>query len=121
MYSNGPTYAGSSVYTITATVTSTNLDWPWTTIRNDVQRAFEEIGRALEPITKAINKVIEAFKKTAVYKKLQLLFLKQQWVRRDLPLYAAQQIQIIREAPIIDRPTFRRRVCALSSSYRVRV
>jgi hypothetical protein len=128
MLSNGPTYQGSSVYTITmtsGTITDTNLNYPWGTFNEGVQRVYERINRALEPIAdgfqKVIDKVIEAFKKTTLYKKLQLQTLKQRWLRSDLPIFTERQLQLLREVAPIERPTFRRRVCALSSSYRVRV
>jgi hypothetical protein len=86
---------------------------------------YERINRALEPIAdgfqKVIDKVIEAFKKTTLYKKLQLQTLKQRWLRSDLLIFTERQLQLLREVAPIERPTFRRRVCALSSSYRVRV
>ena len=130
MYSNGPTNFGGSVYTFTcgtsgATATDSNLNYPWTTISNNIQRSFDDLSRALRPfaekVKKAIDKVIEAFKKTAVYRKIHALTMKQRWVKQDLPIFAERQIQLLREVAPIERPTFRRRVCALSSSYRVRV
>lgn len=135
MYSNGPTNFGGSVYTITygtsgATATDSNLNYPlttnpWTTISDKIWRSVEDLSRALRPfaeeVKKAIDKVIEAFKKTAVYRKLHTLTMKQRWLRQDLPIFAERQIQLLREVAPIERPTFRRRVCALSSSYRVRV